>query len=96
MGGRSKWIHHVHRVQGVYRRAVAHHAEHAGPVLRDREVRVDGVQEPLEALAAQLLSQLQPRRHVPEGFLGTRIKPLLNTPPARGRAYLLSLLIYCI
>ena len=53
------------------RRAVAHHAKHAGPVLRDGELRVDGLQEPLEAPAAQLLPQLQACRHVPEGLLGT-------------------------
>lgn len=49
--------------------AAPHHPKPAGRVLRDGQLREDVVQEPLEALAAQLLSQASPLAHVSKGFL---------------------------
>lgn len=48
----------------------AHHPEKAGPVFRDVQLWVHGLQEPLEVLTLELGPELPPLRHVPKGFLG--------------------------
>lgn len=57
---------------GVGLNVCSHHSKHAGFILRDGELRVNVIQEPLEVFTAQPLSELPSLRHVSKGLLGTK------------------------
>lgn len=50
----------------------SHHSKHAWPILWDVKIGVNIIQIPPEALAAQLLSEHLPLRHVSKGLLETK------------------------
>lgn len=52
----------------------SHHSKHAGPIVWDRNLRINIIQIPLEVFTSQLLSKLLALRHISKGLLGTRIK----------------------